>query len=252
MSASCACCTARNCLRGACETHRPSGRVVQSGASRASAHFAERHACAGAGRGVVAGVAGQSVEAAGWDGAPRRAARLGTQDRRACADPSQRDRGRAGHALHRRHARQIGAAIPAASLHLADGRGQSGAVPPLARVAAHRPDGSDCGCCASGLYCAGSRKSCDELAAARCAARRPGKELDVLEIAGPRVAALSPRSDFSDKPSGCRSRLAPALPGRQSRHHIDFARADTKRQHRRVGTLRSYLGNYPPCAGNRR
>jgi ribosome-associated protein len=35
-----------------------------------------------------------------------------------------------------------------------------------------------------GYDATGSRKSCDELAAARCAARRPGKEMDALEIAG--------------------------------------------------------------------
>ena len=82
---------------------------------------------------------GNPLKPADGHGAARRAARLGRRDGAPRADPRDRDRGAARHALHRRHARASSSArYPQTPLHLADGRGQSRAVPPLARLARHR------------------------------------------------------------------------------------------------------------------
>ena len=88
------------------DPHRPSRRLVQSGASRASARSAGGDRGAGARRSVVAGLARQSAQAGARDMAPL-AARLASARRDGAprADPRDRDRGAARHALHRRHAR---------------------------------------------------------------------------------------------------------------------------------------------------
>src|SRR4051812_30892449 len=95
----------------------------------------------------------------------------------------------------------------------------------MARLAADRTAGSDCSHCTSGLQRPCSRQSCDELAAARCAARRPGEEMDELEIARPRADALPPRSDFGDPHPRRRPCLAPALFERAWDTHIHVVRA---------------------------
>ena len=72
------------------------------------------------------------------DGAPR-------------ADPADRDRAAARHALHRRYARQARPPLPRSALHLADGRRTIWRSSTVARLAADRADGADCRYRPSGL-----------------------------------------------------------------------------------------------------
>ena len=63
----------------------------------------------------------------------------------------ERHRAAAGHALHRRYAARAQAALSRDPLHLGDGGGQSGPVPPLEGLANHRADDADCGDRQAGL-----------------------------------------------------------------------------------------------------
>ena len=119
------------------DADRPARRIVQPGAPGPPPYQPCRDPRARAGRAVVAGLAGQPAEGGrGGHGAARRPPRRRPIDGAAVADPAHRDRGAAGHALHRRYAGETGPPISGSALHLADGRGQSGAVSAMARVAA--------------------------------------------------------------------------------------------------------------------
>src|SRR5436190_4761552 len=122
-------------LTRAHDPHRPSRRLLQPRAWRAPSHQPRRDRSAGAGRGVVAGLARQPTEAKSGHGALAGAAVVGAAASPRRADPGHRDRARAGHRLHGGHAGGAGPPLPRAALRLADGRRLPRPVPPLARLA---------------------------------------------------------------------------------------------------------------------
>ena len=126
------------CYRRAHDPHRPARRLLQSRPIAATGGSASPRSAARAGRGLVAGLAGQSAQAGEGHGAARRALRLGARAaRRAPIRPTAIER-----ELGTRYTvdtlRALIRRYPRPALHLADGRRQSRPVPPLARLAEDR------------------------------------------------------------------------------------------------------------------
>src|SRR5690606_32203807 len=125
------------------EKDRAPRRELQPGARRAPGDQPLRRPGARPRRGLVAGLAGQPAQAEARHGATRRADAFGPGDGPARADPRDRDRTGARHALHDRHAAGPKTALPAPQVRLADGGRQPRAIPLVEGLARDSPGNAD-------------------------------------------------------------------------------------------------------------
>ena len=104
------------------ENRWPAWRIVQPGAWRAQVDQPFCDGCAATGRGLVAGVAGQSAQAQKRHGTIACTARLRTAAGAQKLDKGDRDRTGVGLGLHRRHIADYQGALPENPVHLDHGR----------------------------------------------------------------------------------------------------------------------------------
>ena len=128
----------RSCYPLANDAHRPPRRLLQPRPSRPPPGQRRGDPALGLDEMWWLVSPGNPLKPAEGHGAARRPARLGAADGPRPADPGHGDRARARHPLHGRHARRPDPPLPGPALHLADGRGQSRPVPPLAPLAQDR------------------------------------------------------------------------------------------------------------------